>query len=45
MSAKALAEKVGAPPNGVLLSLMEMRMKGRVAASGVRGKSPLYSLK
>ncbi len=45
MSAKVLAEEIGVSPNSVLLSLMEMRMKGKVSASGVQGKSPLYSLK
>lgn len=45
MSAKGLAEKIGALPERVLLNLMEMRMKGRLTVSGAEGRTPLYSLR
>jgi F420-non-reducing hydrogenase iron-sulfur subunit len=45
MSAKQLALRVGAPPERILMNLMEMRMKGRLTASGVDGRSPMYSLR
>jgi coenzyme F420-reducing hydrogenase delta subunit len=45
MSARELALRVGAPADRVLISLMEMRMKGRLTAKGVEGRSPLYSLR
>ncbi|MFQ5905571.1 MAG: hydrogenase iron-sulfur subunit [bacterium] len=45
MSVKELASKIGASPDEVLLSIMDMRTMGKVSVTEVRGKSPVYRLK